>query len=353
MTQVRRDPLTGDTILIASERMGRPNEYQRDDCSKQTLVDCPFCPENEHITLEPRFDYHSSGTFDIPSDEPNPLEQKALMVEPCEDCKTSDWVSRVVPNLYPALEPSVGLHRVIIESRRHVNCWSQLKRNEQTCSLRAYQHQIQLAMAEGFPYAQIFKNSGPAAGASLTHCHSQIVASPRVPDRVRLELAGAVRHLCDTGSCFFCKSIAESDVFVVESTSAFTACCPYASRFPYETWIIPRDHACRFEDASPDIFDDLAGLLERIVGAFRKVLPSVSYNWLLHTTPSPSWLLEPTDVLEGTTDQIEAGYHWHIEMFPRAAQMAGYEFATSQYINVVDPQDAAERLANEISRSTG
>ena len=325
MVQVRRDPLTGDTILMACDRAARPNDYQF--VSKPQPVGdphtCPFCPQNESATIEPRFDY--------PPPDPRGNGHRG-----------QPWVTRVVPNLYPVIDPTIGFHRVIIESRRHVSTWSELTVDERTQAMAACQDQLNRAGQDGFPYAQVFKNCGPSAGASLSHVHSQIVASPRVPTRVATEVSGAVRYVRDKGRCFFCEQNRGAIAFESES---FIAVCPYASRFPYETWVLPREHESHFQLSSEGLAE-LGEKLARLEGAYQRVIPDAAYNWLLHTAPAPGWT-PASAPLNFTTGEIEAGYHWHIEIFPRIAKMAGYEFATDQYINIVDPHDAAEHLAGD------
>lgn len=315
MAQSRRDPITGVIVLMACDRAARPNDYKLVS-NPEPVVDsdtCPFCPHNEAATIEPRYDYPSSDT---------------------------PWVTRVVPNIYPVIDPAIGFHRVIIESRRHVTTWSELTHTERTQALVACQDHLDRAMEDGFPYAQVFKNCGPSAGASLAHVHSQIVATPRVPTRVATEVTGAVRYARDMGQCFYCKERGS----VAFESERFLAVCPYVSRFPYETWVLPRRHAAHFH-LDADELAELGEMLARLEAGYQRVIPDAAYNWLLHTAPAPGWT--PTGAPQNfTSAEINAGFHWHIEIFPRIAKMAGYEFATDQYINIVDPHDAAERLAD-------
>lgn len=304
-------------MLVAAERSLRPLEYRLESPSVDRGEACPFCPEATDATPTPRIGY--------PDDR--------------------RWLARVVPNRYPAVGQSQGRHLVFIESPRHVVCWSELTSDERRQALLAYQDQFRQCLDSGLSYGQIFKNCGPDAGASIEHCHSQLLASGRVPARVAAEVRGAEQYRNEHGECFFCQ-IAGQRQQTVAGTEDLVAVCPEFSRFPYETWILPRRHQSRFEQMSsragetgqPDMLDQLGHLLARVVRALREVIPEVAYNWLLHTSPGSS----------GSNGCAEA-YHWHIELFPRLARLAGYELATGHYINVVDPRDAARELSGRAS----
>ena len=257
IAQIRRAPLTGETILMATDRVGRPNDFEANVAANTNAENCPFCPQNEHLTIEPRFDYRLPG-------------------EGAEGGRP--WASRAVPNLYPAIDPVLGLHRVIVESPRHVMSWLDLTPEERTCALLAYQDQFLLSIAEGYPYAQIFKNCGPHAGASLTHCHSQMIANSQVPDRVQREVLGASAYYHDCGCCFYCELAEGVGASIVTESEGFVAVCPHASRFPFETWVLPRDHAARFDGLDVATLVDLGAMLADVAEAFDRVLPQAAYN---------------------------------------------------------------------------
>ncbi|MCA9177678.1 MAG: DUF4921 family protein [Planctomycetales bacterium] len=307
---LRRDPLTGDRVLVASDRELRPFQFSAAPALEDDPPSCPFCPANEAETPEPRVDY---------------------------GVREGNWSCRVVPNRYPAVEGELGRHGVIIESSRHVLSWTGLTPHEQQSTLVAYRDQLRRAAADGFAYTQLFKNSGAEAGASLAHSHSQLLATGDVPTRVQAELAGAATYLRSHGRCFFCECLGETAERVVARTDRLTAFCPYASRFAYEVWVAPNRHESRFELADDRLLAELADLLHRIVGAWEEMIADVSYNWLLHTAPAVG------------SPSVDESYHWHFELIPRVAKLAGFELATDQYINTVDPAEAAERLAERLA----
>jgi UDPglucose--hexose-1-phosphate uridylyltransferase len=308
MPHLRRDPISGHVVWIAAERVERPEEFEQPPAFSRAVVPCPFCPELEGETPEPRVDFPPGGP----------------------------WLARQVPNRFPAVDTESGRHEVIIESPRHLSCWGELSAAERRASMIAYRERLRAALDAGLPYAQIFKNSGHDAGASLSHAHSQLIATPEPPRAVLQELAGARAWRRRHGACYFCQlGEGETAGGLVATTPAHRCVCPPASRFPFECWVLPRPHRARFEESSDEELADLAELLAQVVVAWRRTIGHVDYNWYLHTTPRGSW---------GASDADQNAYHWHLELFPRLARMAGYELATGQFINLVDPDHAAERL---------
>jgi UDPglucose--hexose-1-phosphate uridylyltransferase len=184
----------------------------------------------------------------------------------------------------------------------------------------------------GLEYAQVFKNHGPEAGASVEHAHSQVLALPHVPRDVRAELDAAAAYHGAHGRCPFCDLLArelaagERVVIASEHCVAFTA---FAGRFPYETWVVPRQHGGHFDRLSEAELDDLAAVMRSLLRRLHRAGPR-AYNYVLHTAPLPA--PEP------------AHYHWHWEVLPRVTGIAGYELATGYYINPLPPEDAAQRL---------
>ena len=329
-TQIRRDPLTGDTVLMASQRLARPSDFvtlahaQRD-------VDCPFCPENEAETPLPRCDYPASGNKNATHADADPSADVS-------------WLARVVPNRYPAVEPSRGRHLVVIESPRHVSTWAELTCEERLQTLSAYQDQLSRNEEAGLAYTQIFKNCGADAGASIIHSHSQILATPFIPPRIEVRVRGASDYYQRTQRCFFCDLTREEmdgDLanVVCESTH-FVAVCPEFSRFPHETWLLPKQHQCQFKGLTREMLSELATMMGQVTKAFQAVIPQAAYNWMLQTAPHA----EAEEAGAGFA-HLEESYHWHLEMFPRLAKLGGYELATGGFINIVNPSDAAEQLA--------
>ncbi len=263
---------------------------------------------------------------------------------------TSDWSVRVVPNRYPALESrgewivthagiyqmatGLGVHEVIIESPCHVIDVGALDDNQLADVLRVYCARLcTLRETQRWSCLLIYKNQGEAAGATLEHVHSQLIGLPAVPKDVTDELHGAQRHFESLGRCVYCAIIeSESDGSkrIVESTEHFLALCPFASRFAYETWILPKHHSPIFEHSSNEEIMDLARALRSVIAKLNRALGNPAFNYFIHSLPP-----QQNEYLQ---------YHWHIEILPQVAKAAGLEWASGVYLNSVSPEDAARRL---------
>jgi UDPglucose--hexose-1-phosphate uridylyltransferase len=329
MPQLRKDPLSDRWVIFAEGREGRPNEFERGGRRRPNLR-CPFCAGHEADTPPAIAAYYAPSA------------------------KHGDngrmWSVRVVPNKYPALlshgrtDPmrrglyegcdAVGAHEVIVESPRHVASLSQLTREESRMMMLAYRDRIRaLQQACDFKYALVFKNVGPGAGASLEHTHSQIVATPMVPGEVQRELIAAEQLYEDDGQCFFCRVLADEQAHhqrMVAESDRFLAICPFASRMPYEMWVLPRLHASHFECQERDELAELADFLQQIIRKLESLHGHLAYNYFIHTAPFDTIPLRH--------------YHWHIEIFPRLTTTAGFEWGAGYYINPVLPEQAAAIL---------
>ncbi|MBI1979189.1 MAG: galactose-1-phosphate uridylyltransferase, partial [Elusimicrobia bacterium] len=180
----------------------------------------------------------------------------------------SGWRVRVVPNKFPVLQiegginrhgdgmydkmNGIGAHEVLIESPQHNLEIPNLEDNRVEDIFWAFRDRIiDLRRDVRFEYILIFKNKGAAAGASLTHPHSQLIATPMVPVRVRQEIQGGKQYFEYKERCIFCDMVAQelaSNVRVVAENDQFVAFEPFAARFPFETWILPKNHDSHFED---------------------------------------------------------------------------------------------------------
>jgi UDPglucose--hexose-1-phosphate uridylyltransferase len=182
-------------------------------------------------------------------------------------------------------------------------------------------------------YVLAFKNHGEGAGASLEHSHSQLIALPVVPRTVAEELEGSKKYFELRDRCIFCDMIRQeisTGSRVVVETEQFVAICPYAARFPFEVWVLPRRHFSHFEDTDAAAFHNLGWVMPAVLREIDKVLEHPAYNFMIHTAP----LQEP-----------ELGYyHWHIELIPKLTKVAGFEWGTGFYINPTPPEEAAKFL---------
>ena len=326
MSQFRQNPLTGQWVSIAPNRAERPLEFESGDSSGGV---CPFCEGQE------------SGT---------PPESLALR-NSRDGANGPGWKVRIVPNRYPfvspvagvipafsdslfQIRPSDGIQEVIIESPKHLSGVTDLSTSEWADVLSVYRQRLGQLQADGrWQYALLFKNSGEAAGASLSHIHSQLIALPTVPAAVENMLTRFREHFQKNGSSILTDLIdrecAAGERLVYESEH-FVVICPFASRSPYELQIIPRRQAANFSEVADPLLEELAALLRNLIGRLEKVYESLAFNWLFHTCPF---------------DTISQDYyHWHVEVVPRVTKTAGYEWATGYAVNTVSPESAAHHL---------
>jgi UDPglucose--hexose-1-phosphate uridylyltransferase len=179
----------------------------------------------------------------------------------------------------------------------------------------------------------IFKNHGEAAGTSLEHTHSQIVGTAVVPSNIRKKLEEAARYYDDHGRCVYCDSIQEELYFkkrIVMDTEKFVVVQPFASRVPFETWIIPKEHQASFGSISVEDSKRFAKVLKETLFMLYSKLNDPSYNFVIHTSP--------------IKDEQEDYYHWHLQIIPRLTTTAGFEMGSGIYINVSFPEETAQFL---------
>lgn len=327
MPEWRKDPIQNRWVIVAEDRGERPCDYESPLRLREDAA-CPFCEGNEDQTTPEIAACRAEGSA----------------------ANGPGWRVRVVPNKYPALElageprpssvghydamPGVGVHEVIVESPRHVPSTADLGEDNIREVLWTYRDRLTAWKRDPrLRYGMVFKNVGAAAGASLEHVHSQLVATPMVPTHVGDELAAALALYQRRGECPYCELLShESSTVarVVLETPHFVAFCPFASRFAYETWILPKRHASRYESISRQAAGELAGVLKQVVGRLETALDRPAYNYILQTAPFGDGELPH--------------YHWRLEVFPRLARTAGFEWGTGFHINAVPPERAAAQL---------
>ena len=328
MPELRKDPITGRWVIIATDRAKRPSDFVRDKVEIRGSGFCPFCTGNEAKTPPEIIAYRSDGsTRNAPG-----------------------WSLRVVANKFPALGiegslnrqgeglydkmSGVGAHEVIIETPDHQQTLAMLSPRQIEDVLWAYRDRIlDLKKDRRFKYIMIFKNHGEAAGASLEHTHSQLIALPVVPKRVREETDGARQYFSFKERCIFCDIIrqeSESGIRVIADTPAFIAVAPFAPRFPFEIWIMPRVHQSAFEDSQKQEFEQLSVMLKDMLMRLDKVLDYPAYNYIIHTSPIP--------------ESPNEHYHWHLEIMPKLTKIAGFEWGTGFHINPTPPEESAKFL---------
>ncbi len=331
MSQFRQNPVTKQWVLIAPSRGKRPDEYATYSVMHgvpEVDAKCVFCPGNEHLNTE---------LLRIP--------------------RTNDWDIRIIPNKFAALDHTPdyqhkefyishsgdGDHEVII-TRKHNEpvALQSISLVELTIKtfvdrIKALSHHPELA------YIQIFHNHGRDAGASALHPHYQLLATPIVPPHIHGEILGCYHHYQNNHTCIYCDIIKEEilvkDRLVFESEH-FVVISAYASRSPFETWILPKRHSARFEDMTAEEIKHLSFVLKVTLGQLYTKLSDPPVNFYVHTMP--------IDRGSKHSAHEEKSYHWHLTIFPRITIWAGFEFATGIPINPIPPETTAKFLRGEI-----
>jgi UDPglucose--hexose-1-phosphate uridylyltransferase len=327
MPDLRKDPIVGRWVIIAKRRAKRPYDFETPPRRRRHRF-CPFCEGNEDKTPDEIIAYR------------NPGSQR----------NRPGWRVRVVPNKFPALEiegdlnkrgdgiydmmRGVGAHEVIIEAPKHVISTSDLSEEQIQEVLWVYRDRlVDLKKDARLVYGMIFKNVGPEAGASLEHTHSQLIVTPIVPISVWEEMTGSLEFYNFRGRCIYCDMIQQelaTEKRIVLDSPGFVAFCPFASRFPFETWILPKAHSSHYENIQRNGIDELSGVMKHVITKIEAALDQPAYNYIIHTGPF---------------DTQELGhYHWHIEIMPSLTKAAGFEWGTGFYINPVMPEEAAAFL---------
>lgn len=322
MPELRIDPIVGRKVLVAEDRDGRPFDFAKQSelspTVKESAVECCFCTSHESET--------PPAVAEIPDGQ-------------------GGWRVRVVPNKFPAfslaepIDGAFGAHEVVIESPRHDRDWLDLSVGQIHAVLTAYALRLRHWSADDrMRHALVFKNSGPAAGASLEHVHSQLVATSCVADVVQAELDACHAFHRQGGQPLFSawmdREVASGERLVARG-GGFVAICAYAGRQPFETWVLPERHTARYETTSEEALSGLAQLIHAVLGAMRDCMPRFSYNLMLHTAP-----------FDGQWDDC---FRWHWEVLPRRSQLAGIEVGGGYFINSVAPERAAAQLRQSLA----
>ncbi len=337
MPELRKDPIIGRWVIISVERAKRPSDFDvfHPDEDRES---CPFCEGHEDFT---------------------PPEIIAVR-KPGTKKNTPGWKVRVVPSIahklnqnceldrrgigmYDIMNP-LGAHEVIVESPEHHTDIHELSKGQIELAINASLERIKaLEKNPKLKYCLLFKNHGFRAGGSKTtkHVRSQIIATPATPTRVKEELRGARFYYKYKDRCIFCDIIRqelESGKRIVMETNRMVVITPFASRFPFEMWIVPKRHCSDFMRITKDEINDLAHVFKSVIYKMSKALNDPPYNYMLHTSPFRH------TKRPGYWQSIDDDYHWHIEVTPRVTHVAGFEWGSGFYINPTPPEDAAEYL---------
>jgi len=330
MPQLRQNPATKEWVIIATERSKRPEEFKAPE-EKETpsaLKTCPFCPGNESLTPGELFAFRDYGT------KPD----------------SKGWRIRVVANKFPALIPTgnikrmqfeeffrymdgVGSHEIVIESPDHNRSIATLDQKQVEEIFLAYKERYSsLKKDPRYEMILIFKNHGREAGTSISHSHSQIVATPITPNHIRHYVEEAMRYFDDNGECVYCNILKTelANERVILETDNFAAYVPFAARSPFEIWVQPKKHYSSYERISAMDTKELGFVMRQTLGKLYKGLKDPAYNFMILSAPCHEEELEY--------------FHWHIQIVPRVASVAGFEMGSGIYINTVIPEEAAKFL---------
>lgn len=326
MSEIRLNRITGDWVIIATERARRPEELKPARTRQEQpahVPACPFCLGNEAATPAER--------FRLPPGR-------------------GPWRVRAVPNKFSALSPEgdvarhgtglakfiqgFGLHEVIVEAPEHNRPLATLPLGQVEQVLVAYKNRFLAFYADPrIDHVIIFKNHGVAAGTSLEHPHSQIVGTPVVPGQVRYRLEEALRRYDDFGECLYCWSLREElrdGSRVVRENQSFVVFVPYAALSPFHLWIFPKRHHACFGDITDAELSDLAAILKDILLRLFLGLGDPDLNCVVQSL--------------GPTDSRPKYFHWYLSIVTRLTTAAGFELGTGMFINVARPEDNARFL---------
>lgn len=338
MPELRRDPVIGRWIIIATDRVRRPGDFRLRPTIEEKS-ECPFCEGHESATTNELFAIRSPNSG---KNQPG-------------------WSVRVVAGRIPILsregEPNrhgkgmydlmngIGAHEVIIEAPKHVHGMSDLEPAQIEKVIETYIQRIrELEKDSRLKYVLIFKNHGVIAGPVkdvIRHTRSQLIAMPVVPKRVKEELEGARLYYQYKDRCVFCDLIREEqnkELRIVEENESFVVYCPFASVTPFEMKLLPKKHQTDFASLDRSQWSSLADILKRSLTRLSLALEDPPHNLILYSAP---YRRKKRD---GYWKTIDDDYHWHIEIMPRLSHVAGFEWGTGIYINPTSPEEAAELL---------
>lgn len=317
-------------MIVNTDAPMLPKDFEHDEARSGKPSVCPFCYGNESLAPPEIAAIRTPGTH------PN----------------TSGWQTRAIPNKFPALQVEgnidrrglgvydlsngIGAHEVIVETPYHNKDFPDLLVPEisgvfNLCS----QRMLDLERDKRLKYILLFKNYGLAAGASLEHPHTQLIALPMVPKSVKEELEGAQGYYRHRERCLFCdmirQEIDQKERIVLENGN-FLAFCPFVSRFPFEIWIMPKRHTSLFCQTPAGEMDDFSAILKTVIAKIKKLFGDTSYNFMIHSAPMNS---------DGAAAE---SFHWHLEFMPKLTRIAGFEWGTGFYLVPTPPEVAAKFL---------
>ncbi|MGD0643451.1 MAG: DUF4921 family protein [Candidatus Bathyarchaeia archaeon] len=336
--ELRKDYLLNRWVVIAKERSRRPTDFAKQKTEDAKTTVCPMCVGNEQMTPPALMLYLKENS------------EIKVAKDPLVGERPKNWLVRCIPNLYPAFSPpkqpldetqiiksecfgcAIGHHEVIAESPNHDEDPADAKLSQLELVIKAYIDRFRELSAKPYvKYVSIFRNYGREAGASLSHAHSQIIATPIVPATIQEELDASKEFYDKGGSCVFCEIIEQEikSPRLVSEDSDFVVFAPYASINPMEFWIMPTNHAPNILNLNADEVKAFAKTLKGSLKALKDLVNDPPYNYGFHLA---------------INKEAQDYYHWHLEVYPKLSIWAGFEISTGIYINTVTPETAAESL---------
>ncbi|MDR1523067.1 MAG: DUF4921 family protein [Endomicrobium sp.] len=323
MSEFRKDPVLGSWVIIDSSR--NINKILDHDKYPTDISKCPFCPGNEFMT------------------------KKDILTIPKEG-DLRNWQLRVVPNNNPILNIETalkkeadgiydkihgfGVHEIFIETPEHFVKPQGASIYYYNVLYRALVMRIKdLRKDERLEYILFFKNYGRFANAILEHPHSQLIAMPAITGIIKSEINACRDYFANKERCVFCDIIAQetaNSVRIIFENDLFIAFCPYASRYPFETWIFPKNHKSDFDLIAKDEIESLSKITKELLSKISKTLDNCSYNYTLHISP--------------LKDVNTPFYHWYISIKPAIVNNIGFEWESGLHVNPVAPEYAAKFL---------
>jgi UDPglucose--hexose-1-phosphate uridylyltransferase len=335
LNELRKDPLVGRWVAVLSESLP-PAAYIRENPRETAEEDsCMLCAGRESET---------------------PREITRMSPASSADAARK-WSTRVIANFDPVFMVegdlcrrgegmydkmnSIGASELIIDSPHHHVPPEDMGLDQMIRVIQTYRDRMaDLEQDFRLRYTLIYKNHGKSAGALFGHPMSQLTSTPVIPKRVKEEFDHAKQYFAYKERCIFCDIMREEmrteNRIIIESRH-YIAFCPYASKFPFETWILPKRHNCAFQDIHPDELEDFALILASVLKKLRVLFPNLSYNYFIHSAPNRVTRKDHWHTLG-------EDYHWHLEIMPRFLSTTGFEWGSGLYILPTSPENAAKYL---------
>ncbi len=334
MHELRKDILLGRWVAVLSESKA-PSEYELPPNNKKEESSCVLCPGRENET---------------------PHEITSIR-KPDTHFNTSGWWVRALPSFKPVFQVegdlgrrgigiydrmnSIGANEILVESPEHNTRPEDMGLEQMIRVITLYRDRIaDLEKDSRLRYILIYKNSGKDAGEIFSHPISYLMATPVIPKRVKDELDNAKQYYNYKERCIFCDIVREElrvGERIILETRNFVALCPYAAKFPFEAWIIPKRHSCAFHEIDYEEIEDMGLILMSMLKKLRRIFNEPPFNYFLHTAPN----MVPR---KNHWHTLGEDFHWHLEIIPRLMRMSGFEWGSGFYILPTSPENAAKYL---------